>query len=62
MGRIDRGTLRVSTTMPGLAYVGLEHQRSFASATLRGVGRDVAYVLNALHRTVRSAAAAAAVR
>ena len=36
----------VSTTVPG--FVGLERQRSFASATLRGVGRDAAHVLKAL--------------
>jgi putative flavoprotein involved in K+ transport len=36
----------VSTTVPGLGYVGLERQRSFASATLRGVGRDADHVLN----------------
>jgi putative flavoprotein involved in K+ transport len=38
----------VSTTVPGLGYVGLERQRSFASATLRGVGRDAAHVLAAV--------------
>ncbi|MDA8371234.1 MAG: NAD(P)-binding domain-containing protein [Nocardiopsaceae bacterium] len=38
----------VSTTVPGLGYVGLEFQRSFSSATLRGVGRDARYVLNRL--------------
>ncbi|AIG80392.1 Putative FAD-dependent oxidoreductase [Amycolatopsis japonica] len=41
----DRG---LSTTHPGLAYVGLEWQRSFASATLRGVGRDAQYVAKRL--------------
>jgi putative flavoprotein involved in K+ transport len=30
----------VSSTVPGLGYVGLEYQRSIASATVRGVGRD----------------------
>jgi putative flavoprotein involved in K+ transport len=40
----------VSTTTPGLGYVGLERQRSFASATLRGVGRDAAHVLETLDR------------
>ncbi len=35
----------VSTTVPGLGFVGLEWQRGFASATLRGVGPDAAYVL-----------------
>jgi putative flavoprotein involved in K+ transport len=38
----------VSRTVPGLGYVGLERQRSFASATLRGVGRDAAHVLGVL--------------
>ncbi len=41
----------VSATMPGLGYVGLERQRSFASATLRGVGPDAAHVLKVLTRT-----------
>ncbi|MET8148818.1 flavin-containing monooxygenase [Actinoplanes sp. NPDC049668] len=40
----------VSMTVPGLGYVGLERQRSFASATLRGVGRDAIHVLRALAR------------
>lgn len=35
----------VSTTVPGLGYVGLELQRAFASATVRGVGRDARHVL-----------------
>jgi putative flavoprotein involved in K+ transport len=43
----DRG---VSRTVPGLGFVGLERQRSFASATLRGVGRDSAHVLDVLAR------------
>jgi putative flavoprotein involved in K+ transport len=40
----------ISTTHPGLGYVGLEWQRSFASATLRGVGADAHYVLTRLCR------------
>jgi putative flavoprotein involved in K+ transport len=36
--------------VPGLGYVGLEWQRSHASATIRGVGRDAAYVLRQLDR------------
>ncbi|MBB3053017.1 putative flavoprotein involved in K+ transport [Prauserella isguenensis] len=40
----------VSTTHLGLGYVGLEWQRSFASATLRGVGRDARYVTRRLLR------------
>ncbi|GEC89260.1 flavin-containing monooxygenase [Brevibacillus brevis] len=35
----------VSTTVPGLYYVGLPWQRSLASATLRGVGSDAKYVV-----------------
>ena len=38
----------ISTTVPGLGYVGLEFQRSFASATLRGVGRDARRVVRRL--------------
>jgi putative flavoprotein involved in K+ transport len=38
----------ISTTHPGLGYVGLEWQRSFASATLRGVGADARHVLTRL--------------
>lgn len=34
--------------VPGLYYVGLEGQRSFASATLRGVGPDAQFVVNKL--------------
>ena len=44
----------VSLTTPGLAYVGLPAQRTFASATLRGVGPDAAYVLAHLRRYLRS--------
>ncbi|MGX5185924.1 hypothetical protein ACWKT5_24760 [Streptomyces avermitilis] len=32
----------LSLTLPGLAYVGLEWQRSLSSNSLRGVGRDAA--------------------
>ncbi|TCO59272.1 flavin-containing monooxygenase [Actinocrispum wychmicini] len=39
-----------STTHPRLGYVGLEWQRSFSSATLRGVGRDAHYVVRRLLR------------
>jgi len=41
----------LSTTVPGLGYVGMEWQRSFSSATLRGVARDAAYVVRRLHST-----------
>jgi putative flavoprotein involved in K+ transport len=47
---VPQHTGGVSTSVPGLGYVGLERQRSFASATLRGVGRDAAHVLRALER------------
>ncbi len=40
----------LSTSLPGLGFVGLERQRSVASATLRGVGRDAAHVLDGLLR------------
>ncbi|MCM3441321.1 flavin-containing monooxygenase (plasmid) [Metabacillus halosaccharovorans] len=38
----------ISTTVPGIYFVGLEGQRSFASATLRGVGPDAHYVVRKL--------------
>ena len=40
----------VSTTVPGLGYVGLEFQRSFRSATVRGVGPDARRVMRRLSR------------
>ncbi|WP_342511835.1 NAD(P)/FAD-dependent oxidoreductase [Sporosarcina sp. FSL K6-1522] len=36
----------ISTSNKGLFYVGLPGQRSFSSATLRGVGKDVKYIVN----------------
>jgi putative flavoprotein involved in K+ transport len=38
----------ISTTHPGLVYLGLEGQRSFASNTLRGVSRDADQIVPAL--------------
>ncbi|WP_419394133.1 flavin-containing monooxygenase [Cytobacillus praedii] len=38
----------VSTSTPGLYYVGIEGQQSFASATLRGVDSDAGYVVRKL--------------
>ena len=38
----------ISTTHPGLVYLGLEGQRTFASNTLRGVSRDADQVMPAL--------------
>ncbi|GAA4430108.1 flavin-containing monooxygenase [Actinokineospora soli] len=43
----------LSTTHPGLGFVGLEWQRSLASATLRGVGRDARHLVRLLRRTRR---------
>jgi putative flavoprotein involved in K+ transport len=53
LGALDaRGMPRqrsgVSTTVPGLYYVGLSGQRNFSSATLRGVGPDAAVVVSHL--------------
>jgi putative flavoprotein involved in K+ transport len=47
----------ISTTHPGLVYAGLEHQRSFASNTLRGVTADAAAVAAPLAAWVRDAPA-----
>jgi putative flavoprotein involved in K+ transport len=47
----------VSTTLPGLYFMGLDNQRSFASATLRGVGRDADYIVRHLYSFVRKPAA-----
>ncbi|MGK5671705.1 flavin-containing monooxygenase [Micromonospora sp. URMC 106] len=44
----------LSTTHPGLAYLGIEFQRSFSSNTLRGVGRDATHVVAALAEYVSS--------
>jgi putative flavoprotein involved in K+ transport len=45
----------VSTAVAGLGYVGLEFQRTYASATLRGVGHDAAYVVARLRRQLDAA-------
>jgi putative flavoprotein involved in K+ transport len=45
----------ISSTVPGLAYVGLSNQSTYASATLRGVGPDAAYVVGYLRRQLRAA-------
>ncbi|WP_433917661.1 hypothetical protein [Streptomyces canus] len=43
-----------SLTHPGLAFVGLEWQRSLSSNSLRGVGRDASRVARRLaHRHAR---------
>ncbi|TQR21758.1 NAD(P)-binding domain-containing protein [Psychrobacillus vulpis] len=41
------------SNVPGLYYVGMEGQRSFASATLRGVGPDAQYVVKKLVHYLR---------
>jgi putative flavoprotein involved in K+ transport len=40
----------VSLTVPGLYFMGLSNQRTFSSATLRGVGPDAAVVVRDLTR------------
>lgn len=50
----------LSLTHPGLGYVGLDWQRSFASATLRGVGRDADHVARHLLRGAPGQAATGA--
>lgn len=47
-------TAGISLSVPGLYYVGLEGQRSFASATLRGGGPDAKYVVCKLRRYVKN--------
>lgn len=44
----------ISAVHPGLGFVGMEWQRSFASATLRGVGRDARYVIRRIVGEVTS--------
>ncbi|MET9715279.1 FAD-dependent oxidoreductase [Streptomyces rochei] len=44
----------VSTTHPGLAYVGLEWQRSLSSNSLRGVGRDATRIAGRLAARLRA--------
>ncbi|WP_222851243.1 flavin-containing monooxygenase [Phytoactinopolyspora mesophila] len=46
----------ISTTHPGLVYLGLEFQRSFSSNTLRGVHRDAEFVIPPLAAHVSKAA------
>lgn len=43
-----------SLTVPGLFYVGLSFQRTYASATVRGVGSDAALVVRHLQRWLQS--------
>ena len=46
----------ISRSVPGLAYVGFSGQRSFSSATLRGVGRDAEHVARHLSRRLNRTA------
>jgi putative flavoprotein involved in K+ transport len=55
--RLPLHTGGLSTTHRGLAYVGLEYQRSYASNTLRGVHRDADHIATPLAAHVRGAAA-----
>jgi putative flavoprotein involved in K+ transport len=50
-----RHTGGISATHLGLVYLGLEHQRSFASNTLRGVSADASAVIAPLVAYVRDA-------
>lgn len=54
-----RHKLGVSTSVPGLYYVGLPRQSSAASATLRGVGVDARRVVGRLREFLEAQAAAA---
>jgi putative flavoprotein involved in K+ transport len=47
----------ISCTHVGLVYLGLEHQRSFASNTLRGVSDDARAVIAPLAAWIRDAPA-----
>jgi putative flavoprotein involved in K+ transport len=40
----------IADLVPGLFFVGIPNQRSLASATLRGVGPDAAYIVRAMKR------------
>ena len=40
--------------VPGLAYVGLSNQWTYASATIRRVGLDAAYIVQQVQRHLRA--------
>jgi putative flavoprotein involved in K+ transport len=46
-----------SLTVPGLFYVGLSFQRTYASATLRGVGPDAVLIVRQIQRQLQAAPA-----
>jgi putative flavoprotein involved in K+ transport len=64
LGALEHGVPKhvggISSTHPGLAYTGLELQRSFSSNTLRGVSRDAAHVMGPLAAHVHGAYAVVA--
>jgi putative flavoprotein involved in K+ transport len=64
LGALEHGAPKhvggISSTHPGLAYTGLELQRSFSSNTLRGVSRDAAHVMGPLAAHVHGAYAVVA--
>ncbi|WP_459285218.1 hypothetical protein [Paenibacillus vandeheii] len=43
----------ISTKIPGIYFVGLSGERSFASANLRGVGPDAEYVVKHIQNNVK---------
>jgi len=44
----------IADRVPGLYFVGFAGQRNFASATLRGVGEDAAYLMPSLLAHLRA--------
>ncbi len=52
----------ISTAVAGLYYVGISGQRSFSSATLRGVGADAAFVVRDLVHSIQQTAESPAKR
>jgi putative flavoprotein involved in K+ transport len=46
-------TKGISKSIKGLCYVGLSGQRSFSSATIRGVGADAKYVVKHINRLLK---------
>lgn len=45
-----------SLSVPGLFFMGLSYQRTYASATLRGAGSDAAVVVRQIQRWLKTAA------
>ena len=61
LGALTKGrpqhTRGISTSHPGLVFLGLEFQASYSSNTLRGVHRDAEYLTPVLAAQVNGAAA-----